>query len=313
MPQRCTWAGSDLLYVAYHDHEWGVPQRDPSRLFEMLILEGAQAGLSWITILRKRANYWRAFDAFDPQRVARFTPKRVERLMADPGIVRNRLKIEGAVRNARLFLDLAEETGDVAGWFWHFESAGKVRRCADMTLGIVGLGRIGKRMAYLSRNLFKRVVACDPYLIDGDFPAYVERASLDELFRQSDVVSLHTLLNDETRGMIGARVLGLMQPGSYLVNTSRGAVVDIDALADVLREGRLDGAGLDVLPQEPIPAGHPLATHPRVLLSPHAAFYSVEAERDLRRKSARNIVTWARTGRPDYVVVAGTQRPGETR
>jgi len=118
--ERCAWAGRDLLYVAYHDHEWGVPQADPTRLFEMLILEGAQAGLSWITILRKRANYWRAFDGFDPTRVARFTPARIERLMADPGIVRNRLKIEGAVRNARRYVELAKETGDVAGWLWQF-------------------------------------------------------------------------------------------------------------------------------------------------------------------------------------------------
>jgi DNA-3-methyladenine glycosylase I len=118
--ERCAWAGTDPLYLAYHDHEWGVPQTDPTRLFEMLVLEGAQAGLSWITILRKRANYWRAFDGFDPQRVARFTPARVERLMADPGIIRNRLKIEGAVRNAKLFVELAKETGDVTGWFWQF-------------------------------------------------------------------------------------------------------------------------------------------------------------------------------------------------
>jgi DNA-3-methyladenine glycosylase I len=118
--RRCAWAGRDLLHVAYHDHEWGVPQTNPTRLFEMLVLEGAQAGLSWITILRKRASYWRAFQSFDPQRVARFTPARIERLMVDPGIVRNRLKIEGTVRNARLFVTLAEETGDVAAWLWQF-------------------------------------------------------------------------------------------------------------------------------------------------------------------------------------------------
>ena len=131
--ERCTWAGRDLLYVAYHDHEWGVPQTDPSRLFEMLVLEGAQAGLSWITILRKRANYWRAFESFDPQRVARFTRARIARLMADPGIVRNRLKVEGAVRNARLFVDLAEETGDVAAWFWQFVG-GRPKRNAWKTM-----------------------------------------------------------------------------------------------------------------------------------------------------------------------------------
>ncbi len=200
---------------------------------------------------------------------------------------------------------------DVRSGNWHFESAGKVRRCSDMTLGIVGLGRIGKRMAHISRNLFKRVIACDPYIIDGDFPAYVERASLTDLFEQSDVVSLHTLLNAETRGMINGKLIERMHPGSYLVNTSRGAVVDIDALAAALAAGRLDGAGIDVLPVEPIAADHTLALHPRVILSPHAAFYSVEAERDLRRKSAQNIATWARSGRPDYVVVAGTRRAPE--
>jgi D-3-phosphoglycerate dehydrogenase len=198
---------------------------------------------------------------------------------------------------------------DVKAGTWHYESAGAVRRCSDMTLGIVGLGRIGKRMAHISRNLFRRVIACDPYIIDGDFPAYVERASLDAIFEQSDVVSLHTLLSDETRGMIDGRLLGKMRPGGYLVNTSRGAVINIGDLIGALHGGRLDGAGIDVLPDEPVPVDHPLARHPRVILTPHAAFYSVEAERDLRRKSAQNIASWAKTGRPDYVVVRGNRRP----
>jgi len=198
---------------------------------------------------------------------------------------------------------------DVKAGNWHYESAGPVRRCSDMTLGIVGLGRIGKRMAHISRNLFKRVIACDPYIIDGDFPAYVERASLEGVFEQSDVVSLHTLLNNETRGMIDGRLLGRMKSGSYLVNTSRGAVISEADLVAAVRAGRFDGLGIDVMPNEPVPADHPLARHPRVILTPHAAFYSIEAERDLRRKAAQNIVTWAKTGRPDYVVVAGTKRP----
>jgi D-3-phosphoglycerate dehydrogenase len=197
----------------------------------------------------------------------------------------------------------------VKGGTWQYESAGKIRRCSDMTLGLVGLGRIGKRMAHISRNLFKRVIACDPYIIDGDFPAYVERASLDEIFVHSDVVSLHTLLNRETRGMIDARLLGMMRPGGYLVNTSRGAVINIDDLMAAVAGGRFDGVGLDVMPLEPIAPDHPLALHPRVILTPHAAFYSVEAERDMRRKAAQNIATWAKTGRPDYVVIAGTKRP----
>lgn len=196
---------------------------------------------------------------------------------------------------------------DVKAGTWSFDSAGRIRRASEMTLGIVGLGRIGKRMAHISRNLFKRVIAFDPYLIDGDFPAYVERVrSLGALFGEADAVSLHTPLNDETRGMIDARVLAQAKKGAYLVNTSRGAVIDVDALVAAL--DRFDGVGLDVLPNEPIVPGHPLTLHPRVILSPHAAFYSAESEQDLRRKAAQNIVTWVKTGRPDYVVVRGTRK-----
>jgi D-3-phosphoglycerate dehydrogenase len=194
---------------------------------------------------------------------------------------------------------------DVRAGRWHYGSAGTIRRASDMTLGILGLGRIGKRMATIGRDCFARVIACDPYLIDGDFPAFVKRAGLEELFRESDVVSLHVPLTAQTRGLVGARLLESMKPGSVLVNTARGAVVDIDALAAALAAGRLDGAGLDVLPQEPLPPGHPLLANPRVLLTPHAAFYSVEAERELRRKAAQNLIDWARTGRPRYAVVEG--------
>jgi len=121
---RCAWAGTDPLHIAYHDDEWGVPLHDDRRLFEMLILEGAQAGLSWITILRKREAYRRAFDGFDPEKVARFTPARVRRLLADRGIVRNRLKIEGAVRNARAFLDVQRELGSFDRYVWQFVGGG---------------------------------------------------------------------------------------------------------------------------------------------------------------------------------------------
>jgi len=179
-----------------------------------------------------------------------------------------------------------------------------------MTLGIVGLGRIGKRMAHISRDVFKRVAAFDPYLIDGDFPAYVERArDLDSLVASSDVISVHAPLTAETRGMIGARALSKMRRGSYLVNTARGAIVEVGDLLAALDSGILAGAGLDVLPTEPVPAGDPLLGHPKVILTPHAAFFSVQSEVDLRRKAARNIVTWFDTGRPDYVVVRGTRKP----
>jgi phosphoglycerate dehydrogenase-like enzyme len=196
---------------------------------------------------------------------------------------------------------------DVKAGRWHYMTAGTIRRASEMTLGILGLGRIGKRMAYIARNCFKRVIACDPYLIDGDFPAYVERVKLDELFRGADVLSLHVPLTDETRGMVNTRLLDFMRPGSMLVNTARGAVVNSDDLLAALESARLDGAALDVLPEEPVKPNHPLLKHPRVLLTPHAAFYSVEAEQELRRKAAQNLIDWAKSGRPSYVVVEGSQ------
>jgi DNA-3-methyladenine glycosylase I len=117
---RCGWCGTDPLYVAYHDDEWGVPVVDDRRLFEFLILEGAQAGLSWLTILRKRDAYRRAFAEFDPREVAKFDARRKRKLMNDAGIVRNRLKIESAVGNARAFLRVQEEFGSFARYQWDF-------------------------------------------------------------------------------------------------------------------------------------------------------------------------------------------------
>ncbi len=199
---------------------------------------------------------------------------------------------------------------DIGAGKWHFMSPGTMRRPTELTLGIVGLGRIGKRMAHLSRNVFKRVVAFDPYLIDGDFPAYVERArSLEDLAAQVDVVSLHTPLSAETRGLVGERFFAAAKPGLTLVNTSRGAVVDLAALLAALDAGILAGAALDVLPVEPVPRDSPLLSDPRVILTPHAAFFSVEAEKELRRKAAQNIVSWLATGKPDYPVTRGTRAP----
>lgn len=208
-----------------------------------------------------------------------------------------------------LLRHLAIYDRDVKAGRWSYLSPGTVRRASDLTVGILGLGRIGKRFAHLARNCFAGVIACDPYIIDGDFPAYVRRVGLEALFEQSDIVSLHVPLNDETRGMVGARLLERMRRGSMLVNTARGAVVDVDALVARLDDGTLDGAALDVLPVEPLDRDHPLARHPRALLSPHAAFYSTAAEVELRRKAAMNIVQWARTGRPMYPVLQGTKIP----
>ena len=118
--QRCGWCGTEELYVKYHDEEWGAPVRDERKLFEFLILEGAQAGLSWITILRRRENYRAAFAAFDVQKVARFGPDDVARLIQDAGIIRNKSKIESSIKNARSFLAVAEEFGSFGAYLWNF-------------------------------------------------------------------------------------------------------------------------------------------------------------------------------------------------
>jgi DNA-3-methyladenine glycosylase I len=117
---RCPWAKLDPLYVAYHDEEWGVPEYDDRALYEKLVLDGFQAGLSWITILRKRENFRRAFDDFDPAKIARYRPARVEKLMQDAGIVRNRMKIEGAVSSARAWLDIMEKGPGFSKLLWDF-------------------------------------------------------------------------------------------------------------------------------------------------------------------------------------------------
>jgi DNA-3-methyladenine glycosylase I len=120
MTNRCTWASDDPLMVAYHDQEWGVPVHDDRVIFEFLTLEGAQAGLSWTTILRKRENYAQAFDGFDPERIARYDEDRITALLANPGIVRNRRKIEATIQNARSFLAIQREYGTFDAYIWQF-------------------------------------------------------------------------------------------------------------------------------------------------------------------------------------------------
>ncbi len=120
MKTRCGWCGTDPVYVRYHDEEWGVPVYDDRKLFEFLILEGAQAGLSWITILKRRENYRKAFDSFDPVKVARYSQKKMAELLKDAGIIRNRLKIKSAVANAQAFLKVQEEFGSFSKYQWQF-------------------------------------------------------------------------------------------------------------------------------------------------------------------------------------------------
>jgi len=124
---RCPWCGNDPQYVAYHDAEWGVPVHDDRMLFEMLILEGAQAGLSWLTVLRKRDNYRRAMDGFDPEAVARYDKRKIDALMSDPGLIRHRGKLEAAVTNARAFLDVQNSRGSFDAYLWDFVDGRPIR------------------------------------------------------------------------------------------------------------------------------------------------------------------------------------------
>ncbi len=117
---RCAWVNSDPLYIAYHDEEWGRPLYDDQKLFELLMLEGMQAGLSWYTILKKRENFLEAFDGFSPHTILKYGPDKIEELMNNAGIIRNRLKIQGVIKNAQAYLDITEETGSFAGYLWSF-------------------------------------------------------------------------------------------------------------------------------------------------------------------------------------------------
>tara|TARA_Y100001960_G_scaffold332135_1_gene431556 strand:+ start:2720 stop:3280 length:561 start_codon:yes stop_codon:yes gene_type:complete len=129
MTTRCTWPGSDQIYVAYHDEEWGVPEHDDRALFEKLILDGFQAGLSWITILKKRDNFRKAFDGFEPESIALYNKRKIESLMQHAGIIRNRAKIEGTVKNARAYLDLRERGQTFENFIWQFTD-GRVLKSA---------------------------------------------------------------------------------------------------------------------------------------------------------------------------------------
>jgi DNA-3-methyladenine glycosylase I len=154
MPSRCEWVPEgDPLYLTYHDQEWGVPSHDDRHLFELVVLEGAQAGLSWVTILRKREAYRRAFAGFDAERVARFGRGDVDRLLGDPGIVRNRLKVESAVANARAVVAVREEAGSLDAYLWGFVD-GRPRRNRFRTLADIPAETIESRA--MSRDLKRR-------------------------------------------------------------------------------------------------------------------------------------------------------------
>ncbi|CAM3600552.1 DNA-3-methyladenine glycosylase I [Parendozoicomonas haliclonae] len=145
--QRCGWCHSDELYRIYHDNEWGVPCRDDQTLFEFLILEGAQAGLSWITVLRKREHYREVFDQFDPVKIAAYGPEKVEELLQDPGIIRNKLKVNSAIRNAKAFLKIQEKHGSFAEYIWSFVDGKPIQNNFETLADVPASTEISDRMS----------------------------------------------------------------------------------------------------------------------------------------------------------------------
>jgi DNA-3-methyladenine glycosylase I len=153
MPTRCAWCGEDPLYIDYHDSEWGVPVRDDQTLFEFLLLEGAQAGLSWITVLRKREGYREAFSGFDAEKIARYSDQRLDKLLQNPNIIRNRLKVYGARQNARAFLDIQETFGSFSDYIWDFVDGQPVQNRWKSLRDVPATTPISD---YLSRDMKKR-------------------------------------------------------------------------------------------------------------------------------------------------------------
>ena len=153
MTNRCAWCGTDPLYMDYHDREWGVPTLDDASLFEMLVLEGAQAGLAWITVLRKREGYRELFVGFDASRIARYTDRKLEKLLLDPRIIRNRLKVFGTRQNARAFLAVQEEVGSFSDYIWGFVEHAPVQNSWRSMRNVPATSEISDR---LSKDMKKR-------------------------------------------------------------------------------------------------------------------------------------------------------------
>ncbi len=204
-----------------------------------------------------------------------------------------------------LLRNLAGHDREVRAGRWDYHLGGELHRPSAQTLGVVGLGRIGRLTMERAAPWFAECVGYDPHLPAELWPRGVERVPLEDLFARSNAVTLHLPLTDATQGLAGADLLSRLPAGSYLVNTARGGLVDPDAVLRALEEGRLAGVALDVLPEEPPDRNSPLLSHPRALITPHVAWYSEEAEAELRRKAALNVLEWARTGRPPYAVVEG--------
>jgi D-3-phosphoglycerate dehydrogenase len=174
-----------------------------------------------------------------------------------------------------------------------------VYRLEGKTLGILGLGRMGQAVAARAKGFGVRLIGFDPYIPPPVFTALgLERVAVDDLCRQADIVTIHSPLTAETRHLICRQTLSLMKPTAVIVNTARGGLVSTEDLVVAIREGRIAGAALDVVEEEPLPMDHPIRSLPRVLLTPHAAWYSEEAEPELRRRAAQIVVQGLRGERP---------------
>ena len=185
---------------------------------------------------------------------------------------------------------------------WDFRLMHPIHRHQVQTIGIVGLGRIGSAMAHKTHAMGMRVIAHDPLIAPEAVPDYVTRVSLDELMRESDVVSVHCPLSESTRNLLDAKILDLMKPSAYLINTARGAIVDEVALEKMLAEKRLAGAAMDVLSREPGAPDHPLFKYENFLCTPHMAWHSEESNKELKRKAAEEVRRVLRGEAPLYQV-----------
>jgi D-3-phosphoglycerate dehydrogenase / 2-oxoglutarate reductase len=202
-----------------------------------------------------------------------------------------------------LLRNVAGHDREVRAGHWDYHLGGQLRRPSSLTLGVVGLVDAWRRSGQRP-GLARLWVTTHTCRIPNGRMAW-NGSGMEDVFARSSAITLHLPLTEDTLGLVGTELLGRMPSGSYLVNTARGGLIDLDALVEALDSGQLAGAALDVLPEEPPPKDHPLLRHPRALITPHVAWYSEEAEVELRRKAAQNIVDWARTGRPTYAVVEG--------
>lgn len=198
---------------------------------------------------------------------------------------------------------------------WSTDATEQMRRPSSMTLGILGLGRIGRYLARIAQPVFGTVVGHDPALSEDSWPSGVKRRSFAEVLACSDVLSLHLPASPGSRPLIGEEAIGQLKAGALLVNVSRGSLVDESALLSALEDGRLAGAGLDVLATEPPAAKDPLRAHPRAVVTPHLAYLSDESSLAYALRAAENVVAWATTGRPRNPVDtrAGTGGPSKER